>query len=167
MKRLRKNERYLAVALVMAKCGSCLRRNYGAVIVKDDRIISTGYTGSPRGEENCCDIGTCYRIENQIPQGKEYESCRSCHAEANAIIFGNPTDMKDATLYLAGIDYNTSKELVGVKPCSICMRMIKNAGVCRVVTTDGEAYNRITEANKMLNENFYNSEENLQYEFFK
>ena len=133
MERLNRDERYLEIAKVLARCGTCIRRNYGAVIVKNDIIVGTGYTGAPRGEENCCDIGTCYRQENNIPSGEQYNKCKSCHAEMNAIISASARDMIDATLYLAGYEMSTGEEISDPQPCTICARLIKNARIYEVV----------------------------------
>ena len=95
---------YIGIAEAVAKRSTCLRRQYGAVIVKDDRIISTGYNGAARGEPNCCDEGVCWREAHDIPHGQQYEKCRAVHAEANAIINANPSDMIGATLFLAGFE---------------------------------------------------------------
>lgn len=129
--RVSKHNYYLGIARQVASRSTCLRRQYGAIIVKDDRVISTGYNGSARGEENCIDIGTCWREENNIPHGQQYEKCRSVHAEANAIINGNPTDMIGATLYLAG--FENGEPLDEAVPCEMCWRMIKNAQLDKVV----------------------------------
>ena len=132
MMRLSKQNYYLGIAGQVASRSTCLRRQYGAIIVKDDRIISTGYNGSARGEENCSDIGVCWREEHNIPHGQQYEKCMAVHAEANAIINGNPTDMIGATLYLSG--FENGKPLGDPKPCEMCERMIKNAQLKEVIT---------------------------------
>ena len=129
MNRISKEDYYLNIAKAVSLRGTCLRRNYGAVIVKDDEIVSTGYTGNPRGSDNCIDIGTCFRIENNIPSGQNYEVCKSVHAEQNAIISANRHEMIGSTLYLYGEDFKTKKELAVALPCSICERMIINAGI--------------------------------------
>ena len=131
-----KEHYYLDLALDVAKRSTCLRRKYGAVIVKDDRIISTGYNGAPRGRENCCDRGVCLREELKVPSGQRYELCRSVHAEANAIIHANYTDMIGGTLYLAGCDAMSNAPLPISEPCSMCKRMIINAQIDRVVSWD-------------------------------
>lgn len=131
-----KEHYYLDLALDVAKRSTCLRRKYGAVIVKDDRIVSTGYNGAPRGRENCCDRGMCLREELKVPSGQRYELCRSVHAEANAIIHANYTDMICGTLYLAGCDALTGVPLPISEPCSMCKRMIINAQIERVVSWD-------------------------------
>ena len=107
---------YLDIAQTVAERGTCLRRNYGAIIVKNDEIISTGYVGAPRGRQNCSDLGRCIRQELKIPRGERYEMCRSVHAEANAVISAARRDMIDATLYLVGIEKET-KELVANSCC--------------------------------------------------
>ena len=133
--RMSKDAYYLEIAKTIAKRSTCLRRNYGAVIVNADRIVSTGYNGAPRGDENCCDRGTCPRIEKQIAHNSgDYSDCCSVHAEQNAIIHGTFSDMQGATLYLSGVD-SDSGTLIKAKPCPICSRMIRNAGITRVVTS--------------------------------
>lgn len=127
-----KMEYYHDIALAVAKRSTCLRRKYGAVIVKNDAIISTGYNGAPRGSENCCDRGSCWRGDNNIPHGERYEECCAVHAEANAIIQASRNDMIGSTLYLAGMDEN-GKELPAPVPCKICSKLIRNAGISFVV----------------------------------
>ncbi|MBR6543129.1 MAG: cytidine deaminase [Anaerotignum sp.] len=130
-----KQKYYLGIAEQVAARSTCIRRQYGAIIVKDDRIISTGYNGSARGQENCSDIGRCWREENNIPHGQQYEKCRAVHAEANAIINGDPADMIGAKLYLAG--FENGHPLAEARPCEMCQRMIKNAQISAVVTYGG------------------------------
>ena len=143
MSRPKKTKYYLDIALSVAKRSSCLRRNYGAVIVKNDEIISTGFNGTPRGMFNCCDLGYCSKNAHNIPHGVGYEDyCNSAHAEMNAIIHASRTEMLGSTLYLSGIDYETGQLILNAEPCSICFRMIVNAGIDLVVTLkktgDGE-----------------------------
>ena len=104
--RIDKVNYYLNLAQVASMRGTCIRRNYGAVIVNNDRVISTGYTGAPRGRSNCCDLGLCLREKNNVPSGTRYELCRSVHAEANAIIHANYNDCNGATLYLVGTQFS-------------------------------------------------------------
>lgn len=130
----RKKNRYLGIAAEIAKGSTCLRRQYGAIIVREDEIIATGYNGSPRGEPNCCDVGTCWRAENNVPHGQRYEMCVSVHAEMNAIISAARRDMIGATMYLVGLEDGKPVE---AKPCDICRRLIVNAGIKEVVTYDG------------------------------
>ena len=133
--RLSKKKYYLGIAEQVAARSTCIRRQYGAIIVKDDRIISTGYNGSARGEENCSDLKRCWREEHHIPHGQQYEKCRAVHAEANAIINGNPTDMIGATLFLAG--FENGRPLENAEPCEMCKRMIQNARIREVITYGG------------------------------
>lgn len=128
-----KDEYYIRIAESVAKRSTCLRRQYGAVLVKNDVIISTGYNGSARGEENCCDKGVCWREAHQIPHGEQYEKCKAVHAEMNAVINAK-VDTTGTTLYLAG--FENGKRLHNVKPCELCFRVIKNAGILRIVTQD-------------------------------
>jgi len=122
-----KDEYYLWIADAVSRRSTCLRRQYGAVIVKDDVIVSTGYNGSARGEENCCDTGKCIRTELGVPHGERYELCCAVHAEANAIIAGKYSDMHGATLYLSGRE--NGELLTQPEPCAMCKRLIKNAGL--------------------------------------
>ena len=131
-----KDEYYLDIAASVAKRSTCLRRRYGAVIVNNDEIIATGYNGSPRGEKNCCDTGECGREAHHIPHGEQYEKCVSVHAEMNAIISAARKDMVGGTLYLMGFD--DSNPIFHAVPCTICRRLIKNAGIKRVVNDYGE-----------------------------
>lgn len=134
MTRPSKDDYYLRIAKDVAMRSTCLRRNYGAVIVNHDRIVSTGYNGAPRGEENCCDRGTCPRMANNVPHNSgTYSDCCSVHAEQNAIIHATFTDMQGATLYLYGVNPENGATISDISPCPICSRMIKNAGISRVV----------------------------------
>ena len=135
-KRITKDEYYLSIAASVAKRSTCLRRQYGAVIIKNDEIISTGYNGAARGEPNCCDTGECWREANNSPHGEQYEKCVAVHAEQNAIISAARRDMLGSTLYLAGFDMNG--EIASPRPCIICGRLIKNAGIVEVVSRDSD-----------------------------
>jgi len=136
MKRRDKVNYYLDLAETVAQRGTCLRRKYGAVIVKNDEVISTGYVGAPRGRKNCCDIGECIRTKLNIPRGERYELCRSVHAEANAIISASRDKMIGSTLYLAGIEADTGKYVKNATCCSMCKRMVINAGIKDVYIRD-------------------------------
>lgn len=129
-------EYYLNIATQVAERGTCLRRKFGAVIVQNGQIISTGYVGSPRGTINCCDLSQCPREAAQIPPGERYELCRSVHAEANAIIHADRINMIGSTLYLACLDAKTGEFTPGTKPCRMCTRMIINAGIEKVIVRD-------------------------------
>lgn len=142
-KRISKDEYYLNIAHEVATRGTCLRRNFGSVIVKNDRIVSTGYTGAPRGRKNCIDLKTCKREELQVPAGTRYELCRSCHSEMNAIISASKEEMLGATLYLVGIDMKTGKDVTNARPCSLCKRCIINAGIETVVVRGQNEYGNI------------------------
>lgn len=128
-----KTNYYLDIAESVIERGTCLRRNYGAIIVNNDQIISTGYVGAPRGRKNCCDLGYCTREKLNIPRGERYELCRSVHAEANAIISAARNDMIGATLYLVGKDAKTGKLVPNSNSCAMCKRMIINAGISTVI----------------------------------
>lgn len=127
-------EYFLKTAEVIGTRATCLRRKYGAVIVKDNIIVSTGYNGAPRGEDNCIDIGVCKREELQVPKGQRYELCVGVHAEQNAIINGEPSRLKGATIYVVGI--NADGTYASGEPCLLCRRMIKNAMIENVVYID-------------------------------
>ena len=107
MQRISKENYYLNIAQTVLERATCLRRVYGAIIVKNDEIISTGYNGAPRGRRNCVDMGYCTRERLQVPRGERYELCRSVHAEANAIISASRDKTMGATMYLAGRDAKT------------------------------------------------------------
>ncbi|MCR4989962.1 MAG: dCMP deaminase family protein [Lachnospiraceae bacterium] len=127
---------YLDLAETVSQRGTCLRRKYGAVIVNNDEVVSTGYVGAPRGRKNCSDIGTCIRNELNIPRGERYELCRSVHAEANAIISASRSQMLGADMYLAGTDAVTGEYIANSNSCSMCKRQIINAGIKRVFVRD-------------------------------
>ena len=138
MKRIDKTNYYLDMAEVALERGTCLRRNFGAVIVKNDEIISTGYTGAPRGRKNCCDLGYCLREKLNVARGERYELCRSVHAEQNAIISASRDKMIDADLYLVGKDYKTGAYVEKASPCMLCKRFIINAGIKRVIARENK-----------------------------
>lgn len=133
MQRTDKINYYLDIAQTVLERGTCLRRNYGAIIVQNDRIISTGYTGAPRGRKNCCDLGFCTREKMKIPRGERYELCRSVHAEANCIINAARTDMIGGTLYLCGKDAATGELIPDASSCAMCKKMIISSGIERVI----------------------------------
>ena len=128
-----KHNYYLDIAQTVVERGTCLRRNYGAIIVKNDEIISTGYVGAPRGRKNCSDLGFCMRERLNIPRGERYEMCRSVHAEQNAIISASREEMLGSTLYLCGIEYKTGQYVQNANCCQLCKRMILNAGISKVI----------------------------------
>lgn len=137
--RIDKDNYYLNIAEVVASRSTCLRRKYGAVIVNNDEIIATGYNGAPRSEPNCCDVGECYCRSHENPvgtgaakHGAQYGSCVAVHAEQNAIISASRKDMQGAVLYLACLSPD-----IDPTPCNICDRMIKNAGIARVIARAG------------------------------
>ena len=134
---------YLDLAETVSQRGTCLRKQYGAVIVKNDEVVSTGYVGAPRGRANCIDLGYCIREQLQVPRGERYELCRSVHAEANAIISASRERMLNSSLYLSGIDLKDSNKYVkNANPCSMCKRMIINAGIEQVFIRDDKDHFR-------------------------
>ena len=136
MNRRDKINYYLDIAETVLERGTCLRRNYGAIIVKNDEIISTGYTGAPRGRKNCNELGFCRREQLNIPRGTQYELCRSVHAEANSIISASRRDMIGSTLYLVGKEVKTNSYVENGNSCTMCKRMIINAGIDKVIVRD-------------------------------
>ena len=136
--RTSKQNYYLDIADSVLERSTCLRRKYGAIIVRNDEIISTGYNGAPRGRRNCSDLGRCTRETLRIPSGERYELCRSVHAEANAIISASRRDMIGASIYLVGRDARTGELLHDAMSCSMCKRQIINAGIDRVIIRTGE-----------------------------
>jgi dCMP deaminase len=143
MSRREKNNYYLDIAETVLERGTCLRRNYGAIIVSNDEIISTGYTGAPRGRKNCIDLGVCYRIEHNIPSGERYEVCRSVHAEANAIISAKRNEMIDSVLYLVGKEKENGEYVENANSCTMCKRLIINAGIDEVIVRDDKDKYRV------------------------
>ena len=153
MVRAEKIEYYLDIAQTVAQRSTCLRRKYGAVIVKNDEIISTGYNGAPRGCTNCSDLGKCKREELNIPSGERYELCRSVHAEANAIISASRDKMIGSSLYLVGTEVDTGAYVSNSSSCSMCKRMIINAGIKTVVIRDSKEEFRTIDVEKEWIEN--------------
>ena len=133
MDRVSKDEYYIRIAEVVSMRSTCLRRQYGAVLVKNDEVVSTGYNGSPRGEANCCDVGFCERDANNVPKGERYELCKALHAEDNAITSAGRHKALDSTLYIVGKEVASNKIYANPCPCKMCRRKIKNAGIKRVV----------------------------------
>ena len=148
MERISKENYYLDIAQTVAKRSTCLRRCYGAIIVKNDEIISTGYNGAPRGRKNCVDLGGCTREAMNIPSGQRYELCRSVHAEANCIISAARRDTLGATLYMACINPATGTLIAESTSCSMCRRLIINAGIARIVIRDTDEDFRVVDVQK-------------------
>ena len=127
---------YLDIAAAVAARSTCIRRQYGAVIVKNDTIVSTGYNGTARGLVNCCDLNECYREAHNIPHGQQYEKCKAVHAEANAIINASREEMCGAILFLAG--FENGERMKNPTPCEMCSRMITNSGIRRVISCEDD-----------------------------
>ncbi|KOR25424.1 deaminase [Clostridium sp. L74] len=150
MDRIDKNNYYLDICETVLERGTCLRRNFAAIIVKNDEIMSTGYTGAPRGRKNCCDLGYCKREELKVPRGTRYELCRSVHAEQNAIISARRQEMIDSTMYLVGKEHNTGEYVPNAAPCSLCKRFIINSGIEKVVIRDTKEKFRIIQVEEWI-----------------
>ena len=133
MQRIDKENYYLDIAQTVLERSTCLRRHYGAIIVRNDEIVATGYNGAPRGRANCCELGYCVREQMKIPSGERYELCRSVHAEANAIISASRNECIGATLYLVGRQAANGELMHDATSCSMCRRTIINSGIERVV----------------------------------
>ena len=152
MKRISKENYYLDIAETVLERATCLRRVYGAIIVKNDEIIATGYNGAPRGRANCVDLGYCSREAMRVPRGERYELCRSVHAEANAIISAARRDMVGGTLYLAGKDAVTGEILSDATSCAMCRRLIINAGLEKVVIRVSPADYTVVDVRRWIEE---------------
>ena len=152
MGRISKENYYLDIAETVIGRATCLRRCYGALIVNNDEIISTGYNGAPRGRKNCVDLGRCARDAMNVPRGERYELCRSVHAEANAIISAARRDMVGGTLYLAGKDAVTGEILSDATSCARCRRLIINAGLEKVVIRVSPADYTVVDVRRWIEE---------------
>ena len=137
------DEYYIGIAKAVSVRSTCIRKHYGAVIVKNDEVISTGYVGAPRGRKNCSELGVCIRQKLNIPRGERYELCRSVLAEANAIISAEREKMIGSTLYLAGREVSTGEYISKSSCCSMCKRMVINAGIETVIIRDTENEYRV------------------------
>ncbi len=151
MNRRDKVNYYLDLAEVVSQRGTCLRKQYGAVIVKNDEVVATGYVGAPRSRSNCIDLGYCIREQLNVPRGERYELCRSVHAEANAIISASRERMLGSAIYLTGIDLKDNGNYVkNANPCSMCKRMIINAGIETVYIRDDKDTYRVIKVQEYI-----------------
>jgi len=141
---------YLDLAEMVSNRGTCLRKRYGAVIVKNDEVISTGYVGAPRGRKNCIDLGTCVRAKLNVPRGERYELCRSVHAEANAIISAPRDKMIGSSMFLCGLEMDTNEYVRNSSCCSMCKRMVINAGIEKVYIRDSKDEYRVVEVQEWI-----------------
>jgi len=150
MDRVSKHNYYLDIAQTVAERSTCLRRMYGAIIVKDDVIVSTGYNGAPRGRKNCSDLNSCIRENMGIPSGERYELCRSVHAEANAIIAAARDRMLGAVLYMACVNPKDGTLMSGTSNCMMCKRLVINAGISKVIIRDTKEDFRIIDVEDLI-----------------
>ncbi len=150
MSRVSKHNYYLDIAQTVAERSTCLRKMYGAIIVKDDVIVSTGYNGAPRGRKNCNDLDFCMRDKLKIPRGERYELCRSVHAEANAIIAAARERMLGATIYMVCISPDDGSVVGGTSSCMMCKRQIINAGIVTVIVRDTKEEYRVIDVNDWI-----------------
>lgn len=150
MERIDKCNYYLDICQTILERGTCLRRNFGAIIVKNDEIISSGYTGAPRGRKNCSDLKYCRREELNVQRGTRYELCRSVHAEQNAIISARRQDMLNGVLYLVGKEMSTGELVENAAPCALCKRFIINAGIRKVIIRDTMTKYRVIYVEKWI-----------------
>ncbi|MEW6162719.1 MAG: dCMP deaminase family protein [Nitrospirota bacterium] len=146
--RLGWDEYFIGIARAVSARATCLRRKYGAVITKDNIIVSTGYNGAPSGMKDCLEVGKCTRRELQIPHGERYELCHGVHAEANAIIRASVDELRGATIYISGIDEGSNE--CYAEPCMMCKRMILNSRIAKVVYSDGNKRFVIVDPRKWL-----------------
>ncbi len=150
MNRVSKHNYYLDIAQTVAERSTCMRKMYGAIIVKNDSIVSTGYNGAPRGRKNCSDIGVCMRDKLGIPRGERYELCRSVHAEANAIIAAPREQMLGATIYMVCVNAKTGALEPGTSSCMMCKRQVINAGIVQVIVRDTKEDFRIINVDEWI-----------------
>ena len=152
MQRVSKENYYLDIAETVAERSTCLRRRFGAIIVRNDVIISTGYNGAPRDRQNCTDLKSCIRDEWKIPRGERYELCRSVHAEANAIIAASREQMLGATLYMVCTNPEDGSVMPGTTSCMMCKRLVLNAGIAKVVVRDTKTEYRVIDTAEWVKE---------------
>lgn len=150
MERVSKENYYLDIAETVAERSTCLRRKFGAIIVKNDIIVSTGYNGAPRGRKNCSDLQYCFRDKLNIPRGERYELCRSVHAEQNAIIAAPREQMLGATLYMSCVSPDSGEVISGMNSCMMCKRVILNAGIAKVVVRDTPTEFRVIDTQEWI-----------------
>jgi len=150
MERRDKINYYLDLAEVASERSTCLRKRWGAILVKNDEIIASGYNGAPRGRKNCMDLNYCMREEMHIPRGERYELCRSVHAEANAIISAARKDTIDSTLYMVGKEMKDGSYVEHANSCAMCKRMIINAGIKEVVVRDTKDEYRVISVKEFI-----------------
>ena len=148
--RIDKINYYLDIAESTLERSTCIRRNFGAIIVKNDEIISTGYNGAPRGRKNCIDLGYCMREKLNIPRGERYELCRSVHGEQNAIISAARKDMIGGSLFLVGKNYGTNEYVKDARPCAMCKRVIINAGIDKVYIRNNKTEYTVIDVNEFI-----------------
>ena len=158
MERRDKINYYLDLAEMVSQRSTCLRRHFGAVLVQNDEVISTGYTGAPRGRKNCSDLNYCVRQKLNVPRGERYELCRSVHAEANAIISAPRSEMLGGTLYLCGKEVIDGSYIKNANICSMCKRMIINAGISKVIIRDSKTDFRVID----VESEWINNDESLE-----
>lgn len=152
MDRVSKENYYLDIAQTVSERSTCLRRRFGAIIVRNDTIISTGYNGAPRGRANCNELGTCYREQLNVPRGERYELCRSVHAEANAIIAAPREQMLGASLYLCCTDPQTGNNMPNTCSCMMCKKMVINAGISKVIVRDNSTDFRVIDVESWISD---------------
>ena len=151
--RIEKDRYYLEIAKSVAMRSPCTRAHYGAIVVKNDAIVSTGYNGPVRGGVNCYEVGGCIKDVLNLPHGTAYDLCPAVHAEENAIINAarNGASVLGGTLYLIGVNPKNG-ELIGGEPCQRCKRVLINAGIERVVTLSRDGDIKYFEVNEWVRE---------------
>jgi dCMP deaminase len=154
---------YLDIAQTVAERSTCLRRCYGAIIVKNDEIVSSGYNGAPRGRKNCSDLNYCTREALNIPSGQRYELCRSAHAEANAIISASRQEMLGATMYMACVSPSTGELIPDSSSCMMCRKLIINAGIKEIIIRDNKDDFRVVDIQEEWIDNDDSLPENIVF----
>ena len=134
---------YLDLAEIVSQRGTNIANRYHLIIFYDNSTVAASKAGSPRGRKNCTDLGFCIRQKLQIPRGERYELCRSVHAEANAIISASRDQMIGSSLYLTGVEADTGEYVKNSNSCSMCKRMIINAGIETVYVRDDKDNYRV------------------------
>ena len=150
MSRIDKVNYYLDIAQTVLERSTCACEKVGALIVRNDEIIATGYNGAPRGRSNCIDLGYCIRQRMNIPRDERYEVCRSVHAEANAIISAARSECIGGTMYLVGKDAKTGELVGNACCCAMCKRMVINAGIDKVIVRNTPTEYTVYDVNEWI-----------------
>lgn len=162
MERIDKTRYYLEIAKAIAKRSPCTRRKVGAIIVKNDVIVSTGYNGPPRGSVNCDEVG-CLKDLTKAPHGTAWEVCPAVHAEENAVINAarQGSSVVNGTMYIAG-EYQVKSSVEASEPCQRCKRLIINSGIDRVIILKSDGGIKEYRVRDWIREDMWNYLKSLQ-----